>query len=54
MSDAVRKAGTSPAENGRTGKKKGAEYISTHVTRIELCVTSWQSQAVSGSQNVRE
>ena len=39
---------------GRTGKKKVAEYIRTPVTCIELCVTSWQSQAVSGSQNVRE
>ena len=39
---------------GRTGKKKVAEYICTHVACIEMCVTSWQSQAVSGSQNVRE
>ena len=39
---------------GRTGKKKVEEYIRTHIACIELCVTSWQSQAVSGSQNVRE
>ena len=38
---------------GRTGKKKVVEYIRPHVTCIELCVTSWQSQAVSGSENVR-
>ena len=35
-------------------KKKVIEYIQTHVMCIELCVTSWQSQAVSGSQKVRE
>ena len=39
---------------GRTGKKKVAEYIRTHVACIELCVTSWQSQGVSGSPNVRQ
>ena len=35
-------------------KEKVAEYIRTHVACIELCVTSWQSQATSGSQNARE
>ena len=39
---------------GETGKKKVAKYIRNHVVFIEMCVTSWQSQAVSGSQNVRE
>ena len=39
---------------GRTGEKKVAEYILTHVVCIVLCVTIWQSQAVSGSQNVRQ
>ena len=56
MSEAVRKTGTSPAEKAEQErkKKKVAEYIRTHVAWIELCVTSWQSQSVSGNQNVRE
>ena len=41
-------------QKGRTGKKKVAEYIYTHVTCIELYITCWQSQAISESQNVRE
>ena len=43
-----------PNRKGITGKKKVAEYIRTYVACIELCVTSWQSQAISGSQKVRE
>ena len=39
------------SRKGRTGKKKVAEFIRTHVTRIELCLTQWQGQAVSGSRN---
>ena len=42
------------SRKGRTGKEKVADYIRTHVACIELCVTSWQSQVVSGSQSVRE
>ena len=42
------------SQKGRIGKKKVAEYIRTHVACIEQCITSWQSQDVSGSQSVRE
>ena len=42
------------SRKGRTRKKKVAEYICTHVACIELYVTSWPSQAISRSQNVRE
>ena len=53
MFEAMRETGTSPVEKVEQESKKVAEYIRTHVTRIELSVTSWQSQAISGSQNVR-
>ena len=42
------------SRKGRKGKKKVAEYIRTYVACIELCVSSWQSQTVSRSQNGRE
>ena len=35
----------------RTGKKKVVECLHTHVTHIELCLTNWQGQGVSGSRN---
>ena len=54
MSEAERETEISPAEKAEQERKKVAEYIRTHVTCIELRVTSWQSQAVSGSQIVRE
>ena len=54
MSEAVRETGTSAAEKAEHERKKVAEYIRTHVTSIELGVTSWQNQAVSGSQNIRD
>ena len=54
MFEAIRITETNPAKKAEQEKKKIAEYIHTHAMCIELCVTSWQSQAVSGSQNVRE
>ena len=52
ISEAVFEAGTSLTEKAEQEKKKKVtECIRTHVTRIELCLTNWQGQAVSGNRS---
>ena len=49
-SEAVCETGTSPAEKTEEERNRSQ---STYAPML-LCVTCWQSQAISGSQNVSE
>ena len=46
ISEAVFETGTSLTKKAEQERKR-----SQNVTRIELCLTKWQGQAVSGSRN---
>ena len=53
MFEAVFETGTSPAEKAEPERKRHRVYTHPCYAYWAVC-HSWQSQAVSGSQNVRE
>ena len=54
ISEAVFEDGTNLTEKAEQERKRSQECIRTYVTRIELRLTNWQGQAVSGSRNEEE
>ena len=54
LSEAVFEAGTSLTKKAEQERKRLQNVYAPHCTSIELCLTKWQGQAVSGSWKWRE